>query len=360
MRIKTILLAAVTLSSMCFADNCAKPAPCTPPCLPPTCQVCSPGDQCLPAQCCPSFNLPARIELTCNWDLAVSGSFIYWLPFQEQMEIGASTTPFDAFTPGAVVAFQNFQFKPGFKAGIEFSSNYDSWNFGAEYTWFFGKFSDSFSAPAGFNAWSIDDWFIGGNTFTNSGQSLSSKWKLHFNLWDVYVTRPFYEGRCLTILPFTGIRAITINQKLSTSSSLAFLKSKSKEWMLGPDAGVQANWLLGGGFRFEGIADASLMYSRFTTVSITNNFDTSTTFPGSSTLTNFGLVSPVFKMAMGFGWGSYFSCNNYHFDLSATYDFMYIFNQNMLRYYARASFDAAGPIGALSFQGLTATARFDF
>ncbi len=351
MRIVSILLAAAASISFCFADDA----------IPKACQICYPGDEGLPQQCPPTYNIPARIQINCGWDFAVSGSFIYWLPFQEQMEVGASVSAVSS-APSAVVAFQNFQFKPGFKAGIEFSSNYDSWNFGAEYTWFFGKFTDSFQAPSILQEWFIEDWFIGeGRASTN--HTLNSNWKLHFNLWDVYVTRPFYEGRYLTVLPFTGLRAITVHQKLRTASFPAYVKSQSKEWMLGPDAGIQTNWLLGCGFRFEGIADASLMYSRFTTVTVTNDFFDSGVGgakPGSSTLNNFGLVSPVFKMGLGFGWGSYFSGNNTHLDLSATYDFMYIFNQNMLRYYARAAFDAAGPIGALSFQGLTATARFDF
>ena len=67
-------------------------------------------------------------------------------------------------------------------------------------------------------------------------------------------------------------------------------------------------------------------------------------------------------LEMGFGWGSYFNNNGWHFDLSATYGFQVFWDQNMQRYFVDDVVAAASilPNGNLYVHGLTITARFDF
>jgi hypothetical protein len=66
-------------------------------------------------------------------------------------------------------------------------------------------------------------------------------------------------------------------------------------------------------------------------------------------------------MGLGLCWGSHFDCQNYHFDLLATYDFNVLWGQNMIRCAANQGQSYAGLQPAdLHLQGLTVTARFDF
>jgi hypothetical protein len=68
-------------------------------------------------------------------------------------------------------------------------------------------------------------------------------------------------------------------------------------------------------------------------------------------------------MEMGFGWGRYFDNNNWHFDLSAAYDWQVFFNQNMLHSFS-SSYEMIAKNttvnGNLYVQGCTITARLDF
>ena len=65
-------------------------------------------------------------------------------------------------------------------------------------------------------------------------------------------------------------------------------------------------------------------------------------------------------MSIGLGWGSYFACQDYHFDLLAPYDFNVMWGQNMMRQLVSSYSYTVGAPGDLQIQGLTVTARFDF
>ena len=63
----------------------------------------------------------------------------------------------------------------------------------------------------------------------------------------------------------------------------------------------------------------------------------------------------------GFGWGMYLCDQQYHIDLSATYEFQVYWNQNMINWYSASLIGLNGTSpGNLYFQGLTVNATFDF
>ncbi len=271
---------------------CPKPCPpkkeCLPPCPPKPCKPCPPvcfergypTDPC----CTPSaYNEPAGYELgPCPWDFWVDASFAYWLAYEEGLDLGVSSATVEGFQPfvGSVYLFQDTSFKPGFKVGIGMDIGHDYWSAFAEYTWFRSRTTTSASAPAGpagstNPAWNIRNWDLG-QTITEA-TPISSVWRLRMDLLDAALTRPFYQGTHLIVAPFGGMRAAWIRQNLrmevfpfttseGQATSFAVFHNRSSSWAIGPRAGLQGEWHVGCGFRFEGDIAGSLLFTRYTTV----------------------------------------------------------------------------------------------
>ncbi len=328
----------------------------------PCCNV-GPGDP-LPMEkrcCCPAYNAPAGIDVR-GWDFDVFGSFIYWHVSQDSMDI-AHVLPSSTATPPlpGAIAFQDFKYKPGFKAGVGFNTNYDGWVGWAEYTWLHQKTSTAQTAPAlpsgAPGAWTAQDWFT---TTPLTAPSVSSHWRMNLDILDLMVSRPFYQGTKVTIDPFAGLRGLLLRQNLNINLGVPFAHVKSQSWAIGPDAGVAGHWMLGtSGFRFEGKAAGSLLYTRFHNLSHKEQ-DTATGGAVTTRVQSIGAVRPIAELGVGLGWGQYSSCNNYHIDFSIRYDFMLLWEQNVMRLFTTYLQGFVDFPGDLHLHGLTASARFDF
>jgi hypothetical protein len=340
-----------------------KPKPCCDEKKNPCCNVGQGAPLPTDKRCfCAAYNAPAGINVGCGWDLDVFGSFLYWHVSQDSMDI-AHVLPLSAtlpVTPGAI-AFQNFEYKPGFKAGIGFNTNYDGWVGWAEYTWLHQKTSTTQTAPAlpsgAPGAWTGQDWFT---TTPLTAPSVSSKWRMNLDILDLMVSRPFYQGTKLTIDPFAGLRGMLLRQNLNINLGVPFVHVQSKSWAVGPDMGVAGHWMVGtSGFRFEGKAAGSLLYTRFHKLSQKEQV----TAAGATVTTkvkSIGAVRPIAELGAGLGWGQYLSCNNYYIDFSVRYDFMLLWEQNVMRLFTTYLQGFVDYPGDLHLHGLTASARFDF
>ena len=122
------------------------------------------------------YNAPACAKVKNGWDFDIFGSFIYWHVSQEDMDIAYIEPPEPTMTtpstnvPGAV-AYQNFDYKPGFKVGLGFTWDYDGWISWAEYTWMHQSVTNSYDAPSFLGTsqtWSANDWFCYSEDFIGS------------------------------------------------------------------------------------------------------------------------------------------------------------------------------------------------
>ncbi len=370
------------IGSSAYAQNqsgsCCKPEPVK--CCPPR------FDQGMPL-CCDTYpraiNAPARIDVAGCWDWDVYASFIYWHVSQESMDIAIkdvspiSTPASTLATANLVVDVQPFKYKPGFKVGAGFSFGSDGWVCFAEYTRLHQKTSKSstLASPA---FWFPVDWiFIDLITSGYSPTNLVSKWKMNFDMVDLDFSRPFYQGTHLTVSPYAGMRGLWITQSMFVGlnpnlADSATGKVLSHCWSVGPNAGVSSNWLVGWGFRFEGQASTSLLYTRYTKVA-SRQFNSAAassfkppegaaSIPVSVTgvLRNYNVLRPTMELGVGLGWGSYFSCSEYYLDFSVRYDFLQFWSQNMMRYEIFAIAGVGATVDNLQMHGITATARFDF
>jgi hypothetical protein len=201
------------------------------------------------------------------------------------------------------------------------------------------------------------------------------------DLIDLVASRPFYQGRCVTVSPFAGLRSALIRQSMSVylneaatlfngtallgaaPSQPLVSHNHSNSWSIGPRVGASSYCLFPQGFRLEGDMAASLLYTRYTSVKHSETVASTAFNPGPYHVayTDYSCVRPAAEFGLGLGWGRYFSNNDFHLDLSADYDFMIFWSQNMMRKLLDDTLTGTGPAPSdLFLHGLTATARFDF
>jgi len=332
------------------------------------------------------YSLGARID-TKDWDFFMSGAFTYWSASQDGMDLAVSSS----FTPGAtptffnpadaVVLFQKFSYKPGFKLALGGGTDFDQWAYAAHYTWYRSRTTVSTdrppTPPVGLGQtgdWAIQSW--NPQAANTNALSLNSSWKASIDLVDAQLSRPYYLGTNLILEPFFGGQAGWIRQSLRLSyvaipadtvsnpvpRNPVVSHNNSHCWGIGPRIGLNTNWLMGAGFRFIGSGEANLLYTSYRTVAQrVDAADSADSNALSVKISKLNVLRPNAGLNLGLGWGMYADQNRWHFDLSATYDYYVFFSQNMMRYLAdlNASVTGASPSN-LYLQGVTATARFDF
>lgn len=378
----------------CKSKAC--PVPCQQPC-PPT-QMCPPAG---PAACCPpwpvpvlnaAYNYPARIQTRCPWDISFDASFIYWQPLEDNLELGVvNTIPTVTEIAGSVrgnVVDMNFNYKPGFKAGMGAFFDYDNWDLHSEYTWFHTTNTKKAAVSTGalssqqiFPMWGSPSGpgglAIGGQGTYNSA---NAKWRMNMDIVDLDLGRWCYLGTKLTFRPSLGARAAFIRQRYkivydsitpfpnTTLFNETVVTAKTHSWGIGTKAAVDTNWLLGQGFRFFGCGEADILFTRYTKLSLAQSsiaLPTATTAGFPTVLArqrNHNTVRTHLDLQMGFGWGTYWDCNNWYTDIQLGYEFQVFFDQNMFRHFNDNAMhvNSTMPNGDLFAQGLTAQFMLTF
>lgn len=402
---KTFTIMFSILSILGYA--CIGSASCNPSCPPPSqppcepcraCEICPPCEPCCctdtvkigePCNC--AYNAPARIDTACGWDAWGTISFIYWQPKEKGLDVGFlfNEDP-QGINQKYEVSNLKFDFIPGFKVGAGFSFCRDDWTLFLEYTRLdpvaredeprplprlrLGS-SSPFQTPITSNIFSIWVEDILSDFTTVVIDSVKVNWKIDYNIFDLELGRPYYLGKKLIFKPHFGLRAGWIDQTYNFKC-LAFLspdqvnlysvesKNHQDSWLIGPRTGLGTDWLVGCHFRIFGNVAGSLTYQKF-------NYKDKQFLPAQFTAVPVSLnflakdeisfITPNVEFALGLGYGNYFFCDRWYFDLAVGYDFHYYWNQNMMRHLKDdetyfGDFDA----GNLMLQGLTITARVDF
>ena len=144
---------------------------------------------------------------------------------------------------------------------------------------------------------------------------------------------------------------------------------KADSWAAGVRPGLNLQWIFISGFRAYSNAALNLMYAR-------NKVDGN----GISNTTEFTLLRykkhilrDVEELVLGLAWGSYFTNDTWHMDISVAYEVQRYSHTNYMSKYAQMySSDTSETVslfelrsnlmkpGDLYLHGLTVTARFDF
>jgi hypothetical protein len=336
----------------------------------------------------PGYNAPARFKIEQGWDLFLTGSFLYWYIEQEGMELAipmqgqVGTPPVFSSTSGSAVVRSDFNYFPGFKAGIGIGCDGDDWIGALEYTWMHHQINTTAITegltgmmPMIGELFALTSWFTQTVTFPFlPALRVHSKWTFDLDMGDAYLARPFYQGRFLTVTPFAGIRGVWLHQGLHVDAMIpeiptftvaAELASRNLShcWGVGPRLGLKGRWLLGAGFRLEGDAAGALLFTRYTKVSHAETAYGVVADPH-FVFHNYNTVRPMADLGLGIGWGSYlgfFRNPRAYWDLAVNYDLFVFWGQNMMEklvddYVSLSSYSP----GDLHMHGITATMGFTF
>jgi hypothetical protein len=389
-------------------DTSVKPSPCPPkkelkPCkLPPPwpCQPCPPCP-CKPCKpCCQetpktgepcncAYNAPARVDPACGLDMWLMGSFLYFKPKEEGIELGvdsqmkSSSNDRDYFNDPIDL---KTRYSPGFNIEIGCSSDRDNWCGCFRYTRFYFSHKNSLAIQDGGvdshridTPWVSDFLFIT-PIFSDRGfvSSLNLRWKLQLNIFDLSLSRPYYVGRKVIFSPLFGLRGGLLNQKVKANATISdttnlnhsfFFRNntRSKSRFIGPRAGIDSFWCLGCGFKIGGNIDCSLLYQEFNS-KIRANSPQQTLNPiriGERAKYKQIYLTPNLDLGLSLGFGSYLSNYTKHFDLLASYEFHYFWDQDMVRFIndrisGDFNEDKFYQIGNLMFHGLSVSLKVDF
>ncbi len=332
------------------------------------------------------YNQTANYRIDDSYDVYFTADFIYWNLQQDNLKMGNLIEPTSSGAVGLLTGsdkalFSDTKYKPGFQVGLGFNmKGMDNWNLYGEYTWYQNKVSNTVTADSGqviAFPFAQEGAVTGATGDVVVADSISGSSKYHFNNLNLSLQRPFYFGRKLTANFGWGLRGLWISQNLNATASgvtsytsggsgsgtgLADATSTfhQKSWALGPRFEFGTNWLLGCGFRFMADLAASILYTRYTSLEgtvtggATSGVTASLTTNSSS---GYNTLRAVTESSLGLGWGSYFGDNNdFHFDLSASYEFNVYWNQNMMGMVVNGNGSPANNY----LHGLNIAARFDF
>ena len=302
-----------------------------------------------------NYSMPGRINVEKSQDFFTHISFIYWQPKEAGLEPG-EYDPINTTSDFYETLNMPLDYHPGFKVGMGYNFNCDDWNLNGEYLRLHTSDSSNYSAPA----WAddINDYW----TTTGNASSMHNTFKFHTDMLQLYLGRYFYSGKRIILHPKFGLKGGWINQWMNVTSVDSIhhwdviAKYKSKSWLIGPIIGVDSNWLLGKGFSFLGNVSVGLFYQHFRTKTNLQDDDSLSVYYNYKFNPHF--ITPNANINIGLEWGSYFFKKAYHFNLAASYEFQFYWNQNVLR----ALY--TDPIYAvyydLMLHGLTIKAQFDF
>ncbi len=325
------------------------------------------GHELRQSQMAAAYNAPARIDVRGSWDLFASASYLYWQPSEENLELGISNASSSNALPiSGNVVNMNFQFKSGYKVALGVNTDTDNWDAMAEYTWLGGRHSARSNGPV--SGGILPFWGHPANVADNIIFG-KSRWRVRFDILDVTLGRSSYIGTQLIFRPYFGARAAWIDQKYLVSytpqaQSPYEIRCTNDTWGVGPEIGLDMNYLVGYGLRLIGKGEADLLFTRYNLRIKEQNSSNPSGLPLAVDFRQRHLtyLRPHANLEMGFGWGSYFCNHNYHIDFSATYCFQIFWSQNMFRTFVAggAVGKSFAPNGDLYIQGATGSLRFDF
>jgi len=209
------------------------------------------------------YSAPARVDVNCNYcDMFLYANFLYWQAKEKGLDYAIFWSKDQPHTP-SFFEYNNFKYKPGFKVGIGFFlPHYDNWDIDFNYTWLCLSENSSTVVKEGY--------YLMPPSLTDlSLRSAKTLWKLKYNIFNLEFGRSFYLGTKLTFRPNFGLIGGWIDQSLFSSytlltdGSIVNSYTDQRTYLVGPKIGLNANYLLGLGFKAFGKGVFSLFYQNF-------------------------------------------------------------------------------------------------
>jgi len=286
------------------------------------CMPCyTPGEILCDDQACATYTTYAGIDLSCGWNVFAWGEFLYWqLLTDTYVAISADAFPVPVDSTQTELSNRT-PYKPAFRVGIGTVLHcFDDWVLNVDYTWYHHTFSNTYTAQ-GTNL--LASTLNSAPYSLNIYNSIRTKMDYNYDIVGMNIQRPNYMGRSVILSPFIGLKWLKRESKITQfltvpdgSQDQTF--SQLDYSSVGVGAGFDGGWLLCWGLRLIGKADVSLFYAYKRKFLQRDDIAEAPPFFVKQKIKHLDIWG---KGGMGLGWGSYFCCNRYHVDLSATFDF---------------------------------------
>jgi len=305
-------------------------------------------------QIMPGHNAPARVDVSNSFDIFISGSFLYLQPHEKGLIY--AYTENNPNSNSSQVFEMHSNYKSGFKTCLGVSTNNDNWTFFIDYMRFHSKKIKNLHQRLR-------------STWTSSAYvmtAIRAKWNLSLDILDLMVSRSFYLGSHLIMVPAFGVKGGWINQRFNTDNereaNLDILTSRNKldSWLIGLNASVKLKYIFLYNLTIFGELSTSLFYQDFKVKNLrnhpTNPFDLL-----DNSVNKVSYINPNMNIITGLEWGKYFSRKAFHFSMLLGYESQIYWNQNlMMEINAHRTSGYLQEAGSLYLHGIVAKVRFDF
>lgn len=293
-------------------------------------------------------------------NIFVSVDYTLWTAREAGLAVAASNFYATAQAPAlGSVFYPDWKLRSGFKVGLGANVGHDGWDVQAQYTWFYNK-NNKLKAHSMTAGQAISVWRVDPSSNQVALNAVSSSWNNWFNRIDVELARSFYAGHYLAYRPWIGLLGAWDEQWFEfdytdTNSTVYYYRNSQKFWGIGPYAGTDASFFFTNEWALFLTSGASLPWSKYDakTKQNTNSTGTTSKFYTQNTFWN---VSPMFELALGLRWDTWWSDNSWHFRLQAGWEQQVWFSHNNM---FAVGTDGDGS-GNYSMQGLTIKARANF
>ena len=331
--------------------------------------------------------LPASNYLK-NSAMYVSFDFLFWEGTERGLEF-ASKNAKSFFDQDVQIYEPAFGFHPAFRLGVGYHLPHDNWDVDLIYTFYYCHNTNYAHHNFGGNPnggirsiWTSSTAFQRTN-FRVLWQNSEAKWKLHANLFDLYLKHRLCLSSAVTIEPAFGIKFALLQQgykvvyengntasNLQGTALIQFLSSsismKNRSLNVGPTASIMTRWNLSQCFDLLGSLSSSLLSSRFSVGR--NEWDVSLNptikFDSVRESTTYWIFRPQAAALFGLSWNNCICQSNsvIYYGFSASYETQVYWKQNMLyRFIDQTNPAMIAPTqGDLFFHGLTLDAFIDF
>lgn len=300
-------------------------------------------------------------------DVFVTADFIYWTARMDNLGY-VMTGLGDGITNAGKgsVHYPDWDWDPGFKAGVGLNLPHDGWDVYTEYTWLHSSASDSVTGLNHVPLWNI------ANLDATSVNNAHTKWDIHFNAIDLSLGRNYFISQFLTLRPFIGFKGSWINQDYHVNYDFADqiivsqlrMRNDQDFWGIGLRFGLNTAWYVHRNWSFYGDLALTALWSQFDSVrnDIRNDSQNGGGTPLNTDITvlrtenEFHSLKALLEFGIGLRGEWWFMDDRYHFLIQAGWEEQVWINFNHL---VVTQNDAANN-GDLILQGLTIKVRFDF
>lgn len=322
-------------------------------------------------------NPSSRFQVDNGWNLFLNTEFLWWVTKEDSLyyaQSGYSNAQTSAVPPDGTINFNGHlervtpDWFPGFRIGLGGNMDYDEWDIFLNWTWYKSHAQDSSHASSRgvlLVLWGHPDVDSSATQTAKAAVKATAKWNMQLNLLDLELARSFWVGKSFSLRPFFGARGAWIDQcfkikyhLITTPATESRPKAVSDFEGGGVRAGVDARFVLLGGWSFYGLASASLLYGHY---DCDFKEDWENTAIG-VTRDGFHQAAATAQLALGVRWDTYVHHDRYHFGLYAGWEQNIWFGLNkMNRYFGKLHDGNLEQLnGDMTLQGGTFGVRFDF